>query len=232
MDAKFSPRVRAILSLSHQEAQRLGNAYVGLEHLFLGMLKEGGSSAITILERLNLNIEVFSKKLEASVRTVNNNPSSVLALPLTKQAERVLKFTYIIAKEFHSDIVRSEHLMLAILHEKNNIISQNLEFEGINYDNFKQELIRFGYEQGDLPQESAEETPGFASNIIDEEEDDYDDLMNDIKPSPRSPRRRPPQRARPPSWTTSVATSPKPPKRTASTPSWAASASWNASPRS
>ena len=117
MDAKFSPRVRAILSLSHQEAQRLGNAYVGLEHLFLGMLKEGGSSAIKILENLNLNIEVFSKKLEASVRTANSNQNSVLALPLTKQAERVLKFTYIIAKEFHSDIVRSEHLMLAILHE-------------------------------------------------------------------------------------------------------------------
>ena len=134
MDAKFSPRVRAILSLSHQEAQRLGNAYVGLEHLFLGMLKEGGSSAIKILENLNLNIEVFSKKLEASVRTANSNPNTVLALPLTKQAERVLKFTYIIAKEFHSEIVRSEHLMLAILHEKNNIISQNLEFEGINYD--------------------------------------------------------------------------------------------------
>ena len=120
MDAKFSPRVRAILSLSHQEAQRLGNAYVGLEHLFLGMLKEGGSSAIKILENLNLNIEVFSKKLEASVRTATSNTSQVLALPLTKQAERVLKFTYIIAKEFHSDIVRSEHLMLAILHEKNN----------------------------------------------------------------------------------------------------------------
>ena len=117
MDAKFSPRVRAILSLSHQEAQRLGNAYVGLEHLFLGMLKEGGSSAIKILENLNLNIEVFSKKLEASVRTANSNQHPVLALPLTKQAERVLKFTYIIAKEFHSDIVRSEHLMLAILHE-------------------------------------------------------------------------------------------------------------------
>ncbi len=95
----------------------------------MGMLKEGGSSAIKILENLNLNIEVFSKKLEASVRTATSNTSQVLALPLTKQAERVLKFTYIIAKEFHSDIVRSEHLMLAILHEKNNIISQNLNLK-------------------------------------------------------------------------------------------------------
>jgi ATP-dependent Clp protease ATP-binding subunit ClpC len=189
MDAKFSPRVRAILSLSHQEAQRLGNAYVGLEHLFLGMLKEGGSSAIKILENLNLNIEVFSKKLEASVRTANSNSSQVLALPLTKQAERVLKFTYIIAKEFHSDIVRSEHLMLAILHEKNNIISQNLEFEGINYDNFKQELLRFTAENSD-PQESApEEQQGYASNLFDEEEDEEDDLMNEIRPQPEKPKK-------------------------------------------
>ena len=188
MDAKFSPRVRAILSLSHQEAQRLGNAYVGLEHLFLGMLKEGGSAAIHILENLNLNIEVFSKKLEASVRTANSNQNPVLALPLTKQAERVLKFTYIIAKEFHSDIVRSEHLMLAILHEKNNIISQNLEFEGINYDNFKQELLRYTAENAD-PQESAEESQGYASNIFEEVDEEDDDLMNDIRPQQEKPKK-------------------------------------------
>ena len=60
MDAKFSPRVRDILSLSHEEAKRLGNAYVGLEHLFLGMLKEGGSISIKMLENLNLNMEVFT----------------------------------------------------------------------------------------------------------------------------------------------------------------------------
>ena len=191
MDAKFSPRVRAILSLSHQEAQRLGNAYVGLEHLFLGMLKEGGSSAIKILENLNLNIEVFSKKLEASVRTATSNQSAVLALPLTKQAERVLKFTYIIAKEFHSEIVRSEHLMLAILHEKNNIISQNLEFEGINYDNFKQEMLRFTTENADYSdQESApEEQQGFASNIFEDDDDEEGDLLNDIRPQQEKPKK-------------------------------------------
>ena len=188
MDAKFSPRVRAILSLSHQEAQRLGNAYVGLEHLFLGMLQEGGSNAIKILENLNLNIEVFTKKLEASVRTVNNKQNPVLALPLTKQAERVLKFTYIIAKEFHSETVHSEHLMLAILHEKNNIISQNLEFEGIDYDNFKHELIRFTNENnGNLPPESEPENSG---NTLFEDEEEYNDLMNDVPPQqPEKPKK-------------------------------------------
>lgn len=183
MDAKFSPRVRDILSLSHEEAKRLGNAYVGLEHLFLGMLKEGGSISIKMLENLNLNMEVFTKKLEASVRTANPYPNTNLALPLTKQAERVLKFTYIIAKEFRSEIVRSEHLMLAILHEKNNIISQNLEFEGINYDNFKNELIRYNASTGKDNPVQQEETAK-PQNVYEEENDELDDLLNEMKPQP------------------------------------------------
>jgi len=188
MDAKFSPRVRAILSLSHEEAKRLGNAYVGLEHLFLGMLREGGSVAIKMLENLNLNIEIFTKKLEASVRTANANPNNNLALPLTKQAERVLKFTYIIAKEFRSDIVRSEHLMLAILHEKNNIISQNLEFEGIDYDNFKRELIKYNQTMGDQPADP-EEDPNVSLGSIFDTDDDEGDLMSDIRPQQEKPKK-------------------------------------------
>ena len=178
MDAKFSPRVRDILSLSHEEAKRLGSPYVGLEHLFLGLLKDGGSCAIIILERLNLNIEVFTMKLEASIKTTNPSQTNSSALPLTKQAERTLKFTYIIAKEFRSDIVRSEHLMLAILHEKNNIISQNLEFEGVTYDNFKEELIRYNNEIGkDVPASKPEDKP--TPNDVYEEDDD--DLMDEIR---------------------------------------------------
>jgi ATP-dependent Clp protease ATP-binding subunit ClpC len=193
MDAKFSPRVRDILSLSHEEAKRLGNAYVGLEHLFLGMLRDGGSVAIKMLENLNLNLEVFTKKLEASVRTANYSQNNNLALPLTKQAERVLKFTYIIAKEFHSDIVRSEHLMLAILHEKNNVISQNLEFEGIDYDNFKAELIRYNQSLGnELPNDEKQ-----GSDSIYDSDDD-NDLMDDIQPQPEKPKKTPAAKSKTP----------------------------------
>ena len=92
MDAKFSPRVRDIMSYSHNEATRLGNAYIGLEHLFLGMLKDGGSCAIQLLGNLNLNLEVFQQKLEASIRVVSPVKITNESLPLTKQAERVLDF--------------------------------------------------------------------------------------------------------------------------------------------
>ena len=185
MDAKFSPRVRDIMSYSHSEALRLGNAYIGLEHLFLGMLKEGGSCAIQILTNLNLNIEIFQKKLEASIKIVSPTKPANENLPLTKQAERVLKYSYIIAKEFRSELVRSEHLMLAILHEKNNIISQNLEFEGINHDNFKAELIKYNAEMGkDLPQQPMQ--PESPSDIFESDDDDEEDPM---MPPPEKPKK-------------------------------------------
>ncbi|MBR6878234.1 MAG: ATP-dependent Clp protease ATP-binding subunit [Bacteroidales bacterium] len=187
MDAKFSPRVRDILSYSHSEASRLGNSYIGLEHLFLGMLKEGGSCAIQLLINLNLNIEVFQKKLEASIKIVNPTKAPSDNLPLTKQAERVLKYSYIIAKEFRSELVRSEHLMLAILHERNNIISQNLEFEGITHENFKAELIRYNTEMGkDLPpQPTQEEAPQDIFGSNDDDDDDEDTMM----PPPEKPKK-------------------------------------------
>ena len=175
------------MSFSHNEATRLGNAYIGLEHLFLGMLKEGGSCAIQLLNNLNLNIEVFQQKLEASIKVVNPVKTTSESLPLTKQAERVLKYTYIIAKEFRSEMVRSEHLMLAILHERNNIISQNLEFEGITYENFREELIKYNTSMGrDLPKDASqtEETP---QDIFSDDEDD--DVEDNIRPQQEKPKK-------------------------------------------
>ena len=103
MDSKFSLEVREIMNYSHNEAVRLGNPYIGLEHLFLGIVSNKESNAVQILKKLNLDIEVFKQKLEASVK-INNTLNQVDNLPLTKQTERALKFTYILAKEFNKDM--------------------------------------------------------------------------------------------------------------------------------
>ena len=125
---------------SRDEAVKMGNAYVGLEHIFLGIMDDKDSNAVQILRNLELNVEVFRQKLEASIKTNGVVLGSTNNMPLTKQAERALKFTYIVAKDFNSEQVASEHLMLAILHDDNNIVSQRLEYEGITYSKYKKEV--------------------------------------------------------------------------------------------
>ena len=140
MDQKFSPRVQDIMQHSREEAVKMGNPYIGLEHIFLGIVDDKESNAVQILRNLELDIEAFRQKLEASIKTSNVVTGNTDNLPLTKQAERALKFTYIVAKDFNSEQVASEHLMLAILHDDNNIVSQRLEYEGITFNKYKKEV--------------------------------------------------------------------------------------------
>ncbi len=140
MDAKFSPRVRDILTYSHEEAMRLGNNYIGLEHLFLGMVRDGEGKALQMLRFLGVDIESFRRKIEDAIRNPSPADSSMTNIPLMKQTERALKFTYIVAKEFKSDLIKTEHLLLAIMRDKDNLITRKLEQEGVDYAAFKGEL--------------------------------------------------------------------------------------------
>ena len=175
MDAKFSPRVREIMFRSHEEAVKLGNSYIGLEHLFLGIIDGKDNGVTHILGELKLDIEAFKQKLVASIKSniIEKNTSD--NIPLTKQTERALKFTYIVAKEFNCEFVDPEHLMLAILHDDNNIVSQRLEYEGINYDVFKSKLK--GSDISKL-------NPFKGNDIIEEPKDTLfdDDDIEEVKP--------------------------------------------------
>ena len=175
MDAKFSPRVREIMFRSHEEAVKLGNSYIGLEHLFLGIIDGKDNGVTHILGELKLDIEAFKQKLVASIKSNIIEKNTADNIPLTKQTERALKFTYIVAKEFNCEFVDPEHLMLAILHDDNNIVSQRLEYEGINYDIFKSKL-----KGSDI----AKSNPFKENDIIEEPKDTLfdDDEFEEVKP--------------------------------------------------
>ncbi len=170
MDQKFSPRVQDIMQHSLEEAVKMGNAYIGLEHIFLGIADDTDSNAVQILKNLELDIEAFRQKLEASIKTNGTVLGNTDNLPLTKQAERALKFTYIVAKDFNSEQVASEHLMLAILHDDNNIVSQRLEYEGITFNKYKKEVEKLTPNQPIKNNEDVVEQP---QNVFqDEDEED------------------------------------------------------------
>ena len=171
MDQKFSPRVQDIMQHSREEAVNMGNPYIGLEHIFLGIVDDKDSNAVQILRNLGLDIDAFRQKLEASVKTNNVVLGNTDNLPLTKQAERALKFTYIVAKDFNSELVASEHLMLAILHDDNNIVSQRLEYEGITFNKYKKEVEKL---TPNYPANCKNEdlTPEPKDTFMDEDEDE------------------------------------------------------------
>jgi ATP-dependent Clp protease ATP-binding subunit ClpC len=140
MEAKFSPRVKDVISYSREEALRLGHDYIGTEHLLLGLIREGDGMAIKILKGLGVDTARLRKSVEDSVKGTSSTTVNLGNIPLTKQAEKVLKITYLEAKIFKSDIIGTEHLLLSILRDEDNIASQILQQYNVNYDTFKAEV--------------------------------------------------------------------------------------------
>ncbi|MES2829735.1 MAG: ATP-dependent Clp protease ATP-binding subunit [Bacteroidota bacterium] len=140
MEAKFSPQVKDVISFSREEALRLGHDYIGAEHLLLGLIREGDGMAIKILKSLGVDTSKLRRSIEDSVRGTSSVTVNLGNIPLTKQAEKVLKITYLEAKIFKSDLIGTEHLLLSILRDDDNIASQILLQYSVNYEIFKQEV--------------------------------------------------------------------------------------------
>jgi len=140
MEARFSPRVKDVISYSKEEALRLGHDYMGVEHLLLGIIREGEGMAIKILKNLNVDIPELRKQLEASIKVSSGKNLSVNTIPLVKQAEKALKVTYLEARLFKTSLIGTEHLLLAILKDEDNIVTKTLEKFNVNYNSVRDEL--------------------------------------------------------------------------------------------
>lgn len=139
MEAKFSNRVKEVISLSKEEALRLGHEYLGTEHLLLGMIREGEGVAIGILKKLGVDLDELRRDVERTiVGTATGNVKNLANIPLTRQSERVLKVTHLEAKIFKSDLIGTEHLLLAILRDKDNLATQILSKYDVTYDMVKE----------------------------------------------------------------------------------------------
>ena len=141
MDNNFSAQVKEIISFSREEALRLGNDFIGTEHLLLGLIREGENTAIRILKTLNVDLYELRKEVELAVKDkTGKNIANINSLPLTKQAEKVIRVTVLEAKALKSPLVETEHLMLSILKNKENIATQILNQFDVDYDIFRNEL--------------------------------------------------------------------------------------------
>jgi ATP-dependent Clp protease ATP-binding subunit ClpC len=141
MEAKFSPRVKEVISLSREEALRLGHDYIGTEHLILGMIREGEGIAVSLLKKLGVSLDELRISIEKATKgSATSNVKNLANIPLTKQSEKVLKITYLEAKIFKSPLIGTEHLLLSILRDEDNIGTQILDRFDVAYDVVKEML--------------------------------------------------------------------------------------------
>ena len=139
MEGNFSNRVQDVIRLSREEALRLGHDYIGTEHLLLGIIREGEGIAVKILRNLGVDLYKLKKAIEDTVRTTGGT-LTIGNIPLTKQAEKVLKITYLEAKLYKSDVIGTEHLLLSLLRDDDNIAAQILHQFNVHYDVVRSEL--------------------------------------------------------------------------------------------
>ena len=141
MEAKFSNRVKEVISLSREEALRLGHDYIGTEHLLLGMIREGEGVAIGLLKKLGVSLDELRNSVEQATKgTTTSNVKNLANIPLTRQSEKVLKITYLEAKIFKSHLIGTEHLLLSILRDEDNLATQILDKFEVGYDVVKEML--------------------------------------------------------------------------------------------
>ena len=141
MEPKFSQRVKEVISLAREEALRLGHDYIGTEHLILGMIREGEGLGLELIQKAGLNPEELRTSIENSTRgTATNTIKNLSNIPLTRQSEKVLKITHLEAKIFKSDVIGTEHLLLAVLRDEDNLGCQILNRYRINYKLIKEML--------------------------------------------------------------------------------------------
>ncbi|MFN5418633.1 MAG: Clp protease N-terminal domain-containing protein, partial [Flavobacteriia bacterium] len=151
MEAKFSPRVKDVIAFSKDEAVRLSNNYIGVEHLLLGLIREGSGKGIRILKEFNLDLSQIKLELEKAAPKSEALSEHLNAnIPLVKQAERVLKMTYLEAKLFKSPMIGTEHLLLSILKNEDSTACSILNKYGVIYENSKEELETM-LEENQLP---------------------------------------------------------------------------------
>jgi hypothetical protein len=138
---RFTDRARKVMQLANQEAQRFNHEYIGTEHMLLGLVKDGGGVAASVLK--NLDIDLRKVRLEVE-RFVQSGPDMVTMgkLPQTPRAKRVMDFSMEESRLLGCNYVGTEHLLLGLIREQEGVAGHVLRTLGVTYPEVKANIIQ------------------------------------------------------------------------------------------
>jgi len=134
-----TPGWREVMKLAEREAGRLGHNYIGPEHCLLGIIRKGDGIAVQALQ--NMNIDLDDVKLELERLLEVGQGSTMGVFPPNIDAKRVVELAKQIAAKMHHTWVGTEHLLLAIVRDSNNIAAKCLKNFGVDYKRVHTEVM-------------------------------------------------------------------------------------------
>lgn len=165
--ASYSDNLKNIFSFSKEEAERLGNNYIGPEHFLLGIIRIDNSNAKNILNKLGINISELKKNIEDKIRVQDQQFQENKSIPLNASSEDILKYMMLEARLLGAKTIDSEHLLLGILKGENNIGGDLLKEKGVSYFEVRKNLVTEQLEDFSIKN---------SFEPIDEDDDDLEDF--------------------------------------------------------
>ncbi|MCX6956771.1 MAG: ATP-dependent Clp protease ATP-binding subunit, partial [Verrucomicrobia bacterium] len=150
----FTPRAQQVLALARKEADRFHHNYVGTEHILLGLIKLGQGVAVSVLQKMGLDLETVRTAVEKQVGT-GQETKAQNSIPYTPRVKKVLALAGKEAKTLNHSYVGTEHILLGLLREGEGVAARVLKSLDIDIERTRNEILR------ELdPQFSGGQTPG------------------------------------------------------------------------
>ncbi|NOX96813.1 MAG: ATP-dependent Clp protease ATP-binding subunit, partial [Nitrospirae bacterium] len=139
---RFTERARRVIVLARQEAGRLNNDYIGVEHLLLGLIKMGEGLAIDILRGLGIDLDSLRLEVE---KIVKSGPSTLTVgeIPFTPRSKKVLELAVDEARNLGHNYVGTEHLLLGLIREREGVAARVLESMGVDIEKAREKTMEF-----------------------------------------------------------------------------------------
>ncbi len=142
MNGMFTDRVKKVMQLAREESVRLGNDYVGTEHLLLGLIREGDGVAVAVLKNLGIDLDDLARNIEKSISSSGGMMTIGQMIPFTPRAKKVLEIAAQEARAMSHKYIGTEHLLLALMKDHESAAANALASIGIEYDRVKEEIER------------------------------------------------------------------------------------------
>lgn len=144
MFERYTENARRVLSQARRQAQKFHHDHIGTEHILLGLIKNKDGVAADILNHRNIDLKHAKSEVEKLVVPASlDSGDTFIALPRTTHAHELIDDAVEEARALKHNYIGTEHLLLALLHEKEGRGAQVLGNLGMKLDDVRQDVVTF-----------------------------------------------------------------------------------------